>query len=139
MVRLLRSLFHLTRNVKHVRAGDENDAETNGGVSSPMFRVREPPAVGRPYLGRVETSSRWWTHRCCRYAVDFKRQNERESKDMYMYISRLFALLFLFSEANFPENADLVFFIFKNKRAKEDAERENKRESSSSSARGIDF
>ena len=46
---------------------------------------------------------------------------------------------FFFSEANFPENADLVFFIFKNKRAKEDAERENKRESSSSSARGIDF
>jgi hypothetical protein len=35
---------------------------------------------------------------------------------------------FFFSEANFPENADLVFFIFKNKRAKEDAERERERE-----------
>ena len=59
--------------------------------------------------------------------VDFKRQNERESKDMCICISRLYLLSSFFSEANFPENADLVFVIFKNKRAKEDAERERER------------
>ena len=59
--------------------------------------------------------------------VDFKRQNERESKDMCIAL-RLYLLSSFFSEANFPENADLVFVIFKNKRAKEDAERERERE-----------
>ena len=58
MVWKLRPFLHLPRLVKHERRGDEHDAEANRGVSSPVFRVREPPAVRGPHLRRVERSSR---------------------------------------------------------------------------------
>ena len=54
MVWKLRPFFHLPRLVKHERRGDEHDAKANRGVSSPVFRVREPPAVRGPHLRRVE-------------------------------------------------------------------------------------
>ncbi len=50
----LRPFLHLPRLVKHERRGDEHDAKPNRGVSSPVFRVREPPAVRGPHLRRVE-------------------------------------------------------------------------------------
>ena len=57
-MRKLRPFLHLPRLVKHERRGDEHDAKSNRGVSSPVFRVREPPAVRGPHLRRVERSSR---------------------------------------------------------------------------------
>ena len=47
-------LFQLPRDVEDVR--DEHDAGSDGGVPSPVFRVREPPAVGGPDL-RVEPTT----------------------------------------------------------------------------------
>ena len=62
---IYRSLFQLPRDVEDVRGGDEHDAESDGGVPSPVFRVREPPAVGGPDLRGVEPTARSavrWTH-----------------------------------------------------------------------------
>ena len=57
MVWIYRSLFQLPRDVEDVRGGDEHDAESDGGVPSPVFRVREPPAVGGPDLRGVEPTT----------------------------------------------------------------------------------
>ena len=57
VVWIYRSLFQLPRDVEDVRGGDEHDAESDGGVPSPVFRVREPPAVGGPDLRGVEPTT----------------------------------------------------------------------------------
>ena len=65
VVWIYRSLFQLPRDVEDVRGGDEHDAESDGGVPSPVFRVREPPAVGGPDLRGVEPTT---AHVCVRHA-----------------------------------------------------------------------
>ena len=65
VVWIYRSLFQLPRDVEDVRGGDEHDAESDGSVPSPVFRVREPPAVGGPDLRGVEPTT---AHVCVRHA-----------------------------------------------------------------------